>query len=307
MRRQYIIFGTVALVLAGVGYGIWAFYLKAQVDQYRKDIERRDQLKAKLDQLRGVFGNSKPETLIQSLDQKMQPWRDAVDVRGNYFSTARYQSKEVPPEKTVLRKYYSEQFAKIIQATQNQAYTKGVDLSLVDLSFDQPVPNSLQGTAVNVLQVISWLINLQIGNGVTRTIADSTPMRIDRIEMWSPRQDAFGVLQSRTFGVSMWMQMKDFAVFYKKLADDRQMFYRITALRVTNSYLRAYQDPPLHIEMLIDVTQFQPNVPVAAAALGSKTGTAALSDLRDKKTSSQDYRRKKSGGFMDWLLRLWPI
>ena len=200
MRRSYIVFGVVVLVIAGAAFGLWQFYFSAQLQRYRDDITRRDQLKTARDHLRDLFGTGKPETMISKMAEKVEPWDQAVARRGQYFSTTRFINLEKVPENTLLRAFYSQQFQKEIQRIQTDAYNKGVSLSSVDLAFGQPLPETLSGRAVNGYQVAVWLSQVQLGHSILRVLLDASPMRIDAVDMWDARPDK-EVLQVRAFGV----------------------------------------------------------------------------------------------------------
>ena len=307
LRREYVIVAVALLVLGGGSFAVWKFYFKAQVDQYKEDVERLEKLKAKLEELKSEFGNQKPEDILTQYTQLVQPWSEALEQRAKFFSVDSFVKLEAAPENTVLRQFYAEQFQKIILDVNTVAYNKNVQIAMVNLTFGQPQPDSLRGRSVNAMEVLYWLTNLQLGAGMVKKLLDNNAALIETVEMWEPRPSA-EVLQVRTFGVAMWIQMKDLIAMYQNLNENRDVYYSIPGIRITNAQLRSAVDPYLRVEMLIDIAAFQKDVTVAVAPKPGQTigGGNALSGMRGE--NARNMRGESQGrGFWGFLESLWPI
>ncbi|MBX7255433.1 MAG: hypothetical protein K1Y02_03640 [Candidatus Hydrogenedentes bacterium] len=304
LRKEYIITLVALLLFGGGGYAVWKFYFSAQLDKYREDVKYLDGLKAKLDELQKRFGNQKPEDILTQYAELVQPWSEALDQRGKFYSADAYVKVDTPPEKVVLREYYAEQYQKIVQEVSTLAYNKGVQMPGVDLSFGQNRPDELRGRAVNNMEVMIWIAGLQLGAGFTKELINHNPAYIEAVDMWDPRPN-LEILNARTFGVAMWIRMKDLLELYKDLNENKSMYYCVTGMKITNGQLRSAVDPYLRVEMLVDIAAYQPNAVVAIAGAQTQGANAPLGMGQRRPRPGEEPR--SSGGFMKFLERLWPI
>jgi hypothetical protein len=272
MKKQHIIAILILLVVAGaIGSG-YQFYFKEQVEKYSENEEFLQQLRVKRADLDRQFNGKKPDDVVASYRNLVNPWADASENRARIFSIDEYASIDPVPEGEIPKPYYIRQ----VEAMKNQlltdAYTSGVPIPGVDPYFGQYNPSQLVGTSITAEDAHRWLREVHYGSSLVRKLIASGAMQINNFVLWQPYK-VEGVLNIRAFGVEMWIRMEDFCRLVQNLQYDDQTFFNVASFRVTNSYLK-YYDPPLRVEMIVTMAEYQP--PEAPAGTGSGEATTNL-------------------------------
>lgn len=278
MRKQQIIAIVIVLLLAGGVAAGYQFYFRPAVEKFSKDQKYLADLNTKIAQLKSTFPSGKPESTVDAVRAKIQPWNETIAQRAAQFTLRDFKKIDPLPKTNVLKEYYEKTASKVVTDLYTELATKGVYYRpTIDFYFGVARPGTLTGRRVNEQQVTSWLETLKLGTSMTRLLIDSDIMGVDNIVMWTPRKQPSG-LTSYAVGVSMWMSLDQFCRFVERLQSDETMTISIQGFRMTNTALRAYQDPPLKIDLVFTIDEYTYEAtPKVATAPEAKGATAPAS------------------------------
>lgn len=281
MRIQQIIAIIVVIVLAGAGGAGYQFYVKPKWEKFAADQKFLRDLETKAKSLKDKFPNGKPQATVEAVTAQIQPWAEAVEDRARQFTVRDFKKVDEVPSTAVLRAYYATTAKKKVDDIQVELWTKQIYLNpAIDLYFGMPRADALVGKSVHQLEVIYWLQNIQFGTSILRFLADSDVLGIDDLYIWAPKTTTDG-FTNNAVGVSMWMTMEGFCKFLEKTQNEDDMCISVLGFSIKNSALRAYDNPPLKIDLVfrIDEYKYEPK-PVAmpgatAGAAGAGAGPEA--------------------------------
>lgn len=285
MKKQHIIAILVLLVVAGaIGAG-YQFYFKEQLEKYSDNEQFLEGLRAKHADLDRQFKGKKPDEVVATYRNLVNPWADAAESRARIFSVDAYAAVDPVPEGEIPKPYYIRQ----VEAMKNQlitdAYTSGIGIPGVDPYFGQPAPDRLVGTTITAEDAQKWLSEVQFGSSLVRMLMSNGAIQINNFVFWSP-EVIETVLNARTFGVDMWIRMGDFCRLIQNLQYDDETFFNVASLRVTNPYLK-YYDPPLRVELLVTMAEYQPPEAPAGTGSGDDAATQVAADDNNSQAGGQ--------------------
>ncbi len=275
MKKQHIIAIVVLLAVAGaVGAG-YQFYFKEQLEKYSENETFLTQIRTKRADLDRQFNGKKPDDVVAAYRNLVNPWADATERRARIFRFDEYASIDPMPEGEIPKPYYIRQVESMKNQLLQDAYTSQVQIVPgVDPYFGQYNPGQLAGTTITAEDANKWLREVQFGSSIVRMLIANGALLISDFTLWEPEL-VEGVLNARTFGVEMWIRMGDFCRLVQNLQYDEQTFFNVASFRMTNPYLK-YYDPPLRVELLVTMAEYEaPQTPAGTGSGSADTDLAA--------------------------------
>ena len=269
LTKEHIVLIIVFLVIVGaVGAVYKLFYLK-RMDEFTKNLSTLTRMETTLVELEETFDKTVPQALIDAYTAQLDPLVDEVDRRARFFNTGDMLKIEPIPEDQMLRFYYKDELAKLIQDLRQHAYSRTPFCDYPRGTFGAPYPDDLAGTTVTKQVVRKGLRRATFGCSMTRMLMKAKAKRIDNVEVWPVRVGSEGLLVYRTVGLGFLMDLKDLVKFIDdvRLADQ---YYNVEALSIQNPYLRFPTQPPVEVRMLL--TQADYVKPSERKATGPRPG-----------------------------------
>lgn len=298
MKRQQIIAILALLAVGGAGGATYQFYFKERLDQYGENQRYLASLQEKKAQFERDFGKGKnPEAVIEAFKNKVQPWAEAAEDRAKYYNIRQYAKVDPIPDNVIVKAYYSEKATTMTTQLYGEAYAKGISLGNIDYFFGQPTPDQLVSTTINKEEAFAWLRNIQFGSSLVRLLMANGAIQINDLRLWPTRVEP-GVCHWYTFGASMWIQMGNLCAFLEKLQNDSQSFFSVHAFRIQTPQLRSYDNPPLLVDILISLGDYEGEKEAAAkgtqiASAGEATSQGATEEPEDLSNVLQKLRESR--------------
>lgn len=319
MRREYIIAIVIVSLLGGSVFAVYQFFLKERLEGYAEDQLRLEQLEKRYGELSEKFNNTKPKVVIEDVANRVNPWKEAVDQRGDYFNIGEFETIEPVPDDVLSYKlYYMEKAPKVQTAFYDYLRDEGKsNVVYFDLWFNAPQPEQVKALSPDKSVVAVWLTAMQFGYSFTRMFVDANVISLKQMLLWERRIDQ-QVLEAYTAGVEFDMTMEDLVDFMDKLRFDRDRYYDVNAIRIKNPYLMGAfaNNPWLQVEMLVTTAEYQENAKVIVpqsteggleVLLGGRGGRGASAALFRARREEGGEREKKKIPIMDRILRLFPF
>ncbi len=267
MRKQIIVLGAILGGMLGVAVAVYLLFLQSRVQAYQDADRLYANLEAKLRHFNQIFSNTQADKIAEKWRAKVQPWAEAVEERKGYFNLGNALEINPVPEDKLARFYYEEQYYAMLEEMYSEAATKGIYLP--SMNFGVPDPESLTNQAPSRQEVEAWLRWIAFGRDTVRLLLDANPVVIHEVALWPPETDESQVLEWRRVGLSFAMTLENLCKFQEKLLTNRKQYYDVTALRVSNRYLRYSPDPWLEVQMVLSRCQFvEPTLGEVPAAPG---------------------------------------
>lgn len=315
MRRQHIIVGVVFVAVVAALLSVYQFYLKDKFQAYSQDQEKLKKYEAKLKELEDTFSGIVPDTVVSIWEGAVNPWREAVQERAEFFNVEQKLGPDDIPEEGILKFYYEEELSKRILELRQEAINQQVYIP--QTAFGAPTPTELSNKAPTKAEVLTWLNQVDQGCAVTRMLMKARPAAIMKVEPW-PEYNSMVVLKCNTFGIEMYITLENLLRFLSQVNRDDSRYYSIDEIQIRSRQLRSYQDPPLEVSLLLTQAVYaEPNEGQekflaalnAAAATGGPGGGAAdqFASLRADRGRREDdprSQRKRKSWFRKYF---WPF
>jgi hypothetical protein len=314
MRREYIISVVVLLVIGGVVFGVYQFYLKERLEKYAADQLKLEQLHAKYEELDRKFEGHRPEDVIQDIKNRVRPWEEAVETRAGYFNMASFREFDpVPNDEFSYKLYYMNRAPKQYNTFMEYLIQEGKANAIpanLNLWFGAPNPNAASMSAdPNRLQVAMWLGAMQFGHSFVRLFVDADVVALHDLRLWQERT-ANQVLRAYTAGAEFDITMENLVTFLNDMRFDRERYCDVNAIRIANPLLKGNWaiDPWLQVQMLLTLAEYDSTkrVRVIPAATSQQQQGAELFVGSDD-DDDDDARRQQKLSIMDRILRLFPF
>jgi len=318
LRREYIIAIVIVALLGGGVFAVYQFFLKERLEGYAKDQLKLEQLEKKYVELSEKFENTKPKAVIEDVANRVNPWKEAVDQRGDYFNIGDFKKIDPVPEDHLSYKlYYMEKAPKVEAAFYDYLRDEGKSNVVgtgIDLWFSAPRPDRVKDLRPDQSEVAVWLMAMQFGSSFVKMFIDADVISLRQMLLWEARIDQ-QVLEAYTAGVDFEMTMEDLVSFMDELRFDRDRYYDVNAIRIKNPYLMGAwaNDPYLQVEMLVTTADYKEGAQVrvtspsdALGGFGGRGGRAGAGALFASRRSGEE-REKPKIPIMDRILKLFPF
>jgi len=312
LRREYLIAIIIAALLGGGVFAVYQFFLKEKLEAYAKDELRLEQLTEKYTDLSEKFSNTQPKVVIEDVANKVNPWREAVDQRGEYYNVGDFRTYEPVPDDVLSYKlYYMEKAPEVYNAFSEYLRGEGKFEAVgVNLWFRAPPPDRVKVLRPNKVEVAIWLGAMHTGHSFVKMFVDANVISLRQMRLWEQRVDR-QVLDAFTVGADMEMTMEDLVAFLDKLRFDRDRFYDVNGIRITNPYLMGpyAEDPWLQVEMLVTSAVYKKGakVKITQSSAGSGRGGRGGATLFGRDRSEDEEREAPKRSILDRIMRLSPF
>ena len=267
MTKERLLYIVVLLLALASFVGVYVFYFKDKLEEYAEDEKFKDQMQTVYDKLSETFWKTKPEVYATLWVGRVQPWRDALRYRAEFFSFGDWYEHEMPPEDVGLIRFW---YDEISQEMLNDIYAKasetpGLRVFPPDLRSMLGVAGGNDWAGVNVTEqmVNAELANLAFGINTVETLLSSGVKGIFEINLW-PRRTEKGtenVLRYQTVGISVLVEAKDLIDFFDEelklnLSFDDERFFTVDAVRISYPYIGMKYEPQLRVDFLLSQARF---------------------------------------------------
>ena len=310
MRREYIIAIVVMALIGGGVFAVYQFYLKERLEKYAKDQLQLEQLTTKYTELKTKFNNTVPKKVIEDVANSVNPWKEAVDERGEYFNVGDFRVIEPVPDDVLSYKlYYLERAPKVYNQFNEYLRNEGKQNAIaVNLWFRAPPPDRVTDLRPNKLHVAAWLGAMQYGHSTVKMFVEANVINLRQLRLWEPRVER-QVLDAYTTGVEFDMTMDDLVAFFDKLRFDRDRYYDVNAFRIKNPYLKGEyaNNPWLQTEMLITSAEYKPGAKVKITRQAGEAGAKPTGAVLFGPRGNAEDREEPKRSLLDRIMRLSPF
>lgn len=314
MRREYLIGVLIAVLVAGGVFAVYQFYLKERLERYADDQLRLDQLIEKYEELSGKFEDTKPEEVIKVVRSAVEPWREAVEDRSEFFNMGDFRTFDPVPDNEVSYKLYYLNRAPGVQNEFNEYLRDegkaATFLSPQQLWFRAPPPENVTDLSPNKVAVTIWFGAMQFGHSFVKMFVDADAISLTQARLWKSRVDR-QVLNAYTAGVEFEMTMESLVAFLDKLRFDRDRYYDVNAIRIKNPYLKGpyAKDPWLRVEMVMTMAEYNKGAKVKVTKSATEGGGGVSGGLFGGRGRGDDDEEEDAPkmSIMDRILRLFPF
>lgn len=264
MNNKATIIAASVLVAVFAALGAFAyFFVKPLFDQYQEDERLRQSLEQTLVNLRDNFHGYSPELLMNSWQEKMEPWRAARLERSGYFNFGDWYDREQPPEEARMRKYwYVEVTAKMLQDLYTEIYAKvnRYDAYPQDIrqTFNVATEQDWQGRDVSDAEITNNLDRLAFGVSVCRFLLRNNVTQVGGMSMWPRRiaKEHGDMLAMQTVGLQFTIATRDLV----KMLEDLRMadrYFNVDGIKITYPYIAYNVEPQLQVQMLLSQARYR--------------------------------------------------
>lgn len=266
MSKGRIISAIILFAVLGVFGGVYQFYFKEKLEVYKRDQEFKEKLEAKLKELENTFSRCKPDVLIREWRTQVQPWRDAVEERAQYFNLGGWGQHELPPEEGGITKFwYDTESKRVLKEFYKEVGEKmgGYNRFPADIRQNLGIADvdaHWAGKDVTKADVNTELRKLSFGVSLCEMLLEAKIYRLNNFVPWEPHQkkEHSRSLNLRTFGINFDITAKNLV----KLLDDKlraaDRYFNIDAIKITYPYIAYPQEPVLNVRMLLTQAAYIP-------------------------------------------------
>ena len=295
MNKHYIIAVVIVLLVIGGLLAGWFLHYKDKFAEYRENEELRDLLNQQAGKLEQTFQKFKPQSVVEMLESKVDPWDAALVERVRLFPPEEFDGDLLVPETTTPQFFYVDKRNQLFDDLYKYARDQNVGME-VYLTFATPEPSEVSPLEATQANVEAWLAQVKFGCDVTRRLIDAKPRRVLEVAMWPPRADERGFVTQRSVGFRFEMTLSNLTAFLDKL-EQRSEYVNVNAVSIGNNQLLHPGDPPVQVDMV--VTFATANDAILAVEVpdtaSPKKADQVLKDLGSKRsqraTSGGAYRR----------------
>jgi len=125
LKRNQIIFIVSLLLVLGAFGAVYQFYFKEKLETYNADRRFREQLEQAAKNLSGAFSGYRPDELIRLWRGQVQPWREALEDRSEFYNFGDWYEYDAPPEEgRILKVWYDEELDTKLDELYQNIYEK---------------------------------------------------------------------------------------------------------------------------------------------------------------------------------------
>jgi hypothetical protein len=306
MKKAHIVIVAILVLVVIVSGIVYQIFLKESLDKYREDHTRLKELVAKSVELDVLFNKTKPEAILEACEEHKPVWDDAIAERATLFDLSDVLDMDPIPEDKWPKFWYEEEYQKRLQQLNQLSFEKRV--AIPNTTFGAPDPQQLTDYNVTKEQAEQWLQLLQLGTAGIRLLLDANVLQIDQAVLY-PVHKEHEVLDTYTYGFVFYIYLADLTKFMHDLSLRDDKYYNVQAIRIRNGQLRSYDNPPLHVEMVLSRAVYDDLAQVMPMPVVSETGqpdiwvrVAGLADDDDEEEIDRRRVRKQP-----WYLRMWSF
>ncbi len=300
--KKGVIFLSILLVASIAGtYAVYELYVKQRMKELADHLERERQLAVKIESLQTTFFGTTPQVVLQEWRNATQPWSDALERRTAFFAFDRTVERVTIPEGQIPRFYYRDELPKRIQALQEYAERKNVQVADVTCGVP-PFDFYRAGSNPPASEIEQNLLKFDQCAALTRMLVDVGPESIQPLVFWpdvDTKLRSGGTLRERTTGIRMRARMQSLVTLLDSVSQSDR-YFRVNGLKVSNPDLTV-QDPTLDVELLLTQARFVPEerrtTQAAASPDAARQAQANVANLfsqraTDSRSSDDDNRRE---------------
>jgi hypothetical protein len=285
MTRGRIINALVFLVVLGVALGVYLFYFKDKLKDYKDDLTFQQSLEQLADSLEEDFDNTRPEVIIGAWKNQVIPFTDDINSRAKYFGKAGWSDHEKYAKgEGIIKFWYSKKSEKMITDFYQQTVPAKLGGDAVRIGrFPMPgvlmnmlgITNVEQWSGMNVNEktVHDELARLSYGLSACELIMDAKPTAIYNLAVGGvyTKQAPGKLLKFRSLGYSMTMNMKSLVDFIESLRMS-DIYYSVDALSIKYANIAVAVEPQMNVQILITRATYEE--PKAGVGTGGGAGGA---------------------------------
>lgn len=277
MIKRYVLPALFFIVMFGGAGAIYQFYFKNQLAEYGENLARRDRLHSRIKELEEKFDRTVPEDVVRNTRRQIQPLKDAVEKRAEFFRMPRPAEETPLPEdgiwRFVYRDLYEEKFRKLQQFAWDHV-PRGYIAQSISFGVNPPDAGRIEKDEVR-----DRIDLLDTRMGFARELLDAGILEIYDIRFWSPR--SYGdILEMQTIGVQVRTTFPALAKFFDQLRT-QDMFVTVDALEMhlAQSPRGIDYSPYIDVSMLLTMAR-KADVATTAGGVGGAAETPqSLGDL----------------------------
>jgi len=274
MKKEHIVIVLVLVAVLAASGAVYQFYFKPRLTIYSQDQERTEVLKSKITNLQNTFSNFAPEAIVSAWNLEVQPWTDAVFVRGAFFAMPDQVLKGDPvPDEMMLKFYYRDESEKLLNALYEKVRTHTPYCYYpYPTRFGAPDPEAFP--TMNKEQVETSLYLIRLGSYMVDMLLKAKAAEITDVVIWPVRLEYDNLLSLRTVGLSFRMTMENLVLFIENDLRTADRYFSVDAISVQNRQLRLPQQPFLEVRMLVSQALFREGATASGEAAGEGKETA---------------------------------
>lgn len=274
MIKRYILPTTVIIAIIASTFSIYQFYFKSRLTEYRENINRQDQLEARLVELEEKFEGTKPEDMVKAERAEVGPLLEAVDRRARFFRTPEIEETPIP-EKGLFKFIYADEYADKFRELEEYAYTRNPPVYLPPTTFGAPDPESIQVPKRS--EVVKWLRDIDYGKSRLKRLVDAGAQEIYEFEIW-PKRTQYGLLEMNSLGLYFTMTLRNFVNYMEGLRTENR-YLTVEALQIQNRSLRTYAEPLLDIRLILTEARYNVGEGGPGGTLGAGGASDSIGDI----------------------------
>lgn len=292
MKKEQLFWAALLFLALGAFFGVYQFYFKQKLADYAKDAIAKKNAEDAYQRLSDTFGGYKPDDVIQAWAGVVQPWKEAVLERGEFFNDAGWrEGTKTPEDVAILRFWYDEQ----IKKERNDLYTKFSQVQgllqvppydQIFTQFGVQTIEDFQGRDITRQDVNRELAEFAFGTKVCNMLLDAKAAYINQVWLWPGREltDHDGLLRLWTVGLDFGMNMRDFTRFVDDRLRTADRYFNIEGIKIEYSYVGYNVEPLLNIKMLLSMARFveaksgtgdDATIPATAVPMGANPNSVA--------------------------------
>lgn len=310
MRRNQIIFGVVLLLVLAAFGGVYQFYFKEKLDQYKRDEGFRRDLEASADELQKFFSNTSPETIISLWRAEVQPWVDTLQQRAGYFDDGGWFRHETPPESgRILRVWYGEELNKMLTELYQDIAEKAPNIYPFPPELLKTIKVRTESELAQEKEVTPALVNEELArmafaSNVINLLLDEKIVGLNNLVVWPTRQDKNhkGQLLLNSVGVDANMYMRHLTHMLEVLRRQRR-YFTVDAIHINNPYISSQAEPLVNVRMIITQGQFSGQLEQDTGAGSAQSLFEMNSSRTPKPTREAEPELSGFGKFWKWFKR----
>jgi hypothetical protein len=249
------IIGVILLLAAfGATAAVYFLYFQTRLTELKEHQTAMNGIHKRLTELGTTFSNTQPPVVVDTWNQGLQPWIEAVLARTDFFNIAEVPEQVDVPEDDLHKFFYMEKHPQLQKELMDYAYNNACYLG----AFDFGVPDRTTiGPDPSREDVAKWLTRYEFGSAVTKLLITNNASYIENVVLWPMKATNVGTsrgagsIESFTAGVRFAMTLEELANFLETLRTE-QRYFSVDAIRIANTQLR---NPGARLEISMLLTQ----------------------------------------------------
>jgi len=295
MSRSQIIGGGILLLTLAAFGAVYQFYFREKLEKYKRDELFKQTLEQKFNDLRNDFSGVKPEVITSAWRSQIQPWRDAVGQRSDFFNFGGWFEHERPPEDgPMVRFWYDEESNKMIWDLYQLGNYQRFPADIREM-FGVETISELQGRNVTREFVNSQLAVLSFGISAAELMLNANVRQVNRIVIWPTEKpsNANNLLNRVRIGFDFMMYAEDLVEFIEELRTSER-YFSVDALKMYYPNIAWDARPELNVKMVLSQTNFlEQNYGEGAVAGGGGGGGGGAAPSGGRTSYEEILRRAR--------------